>query len=126
MKPFLNRKINISNKNTYLIKKYYIVSNQPCFLTKKQIDSCISVVSYYLKRFKKKKNFINLVQFNIPITKKNKGSRMGSGKGKIKEYLSKVRMNEILFIFQNVKERRVYKIYKQLQARLPVKIDLIF
>ena len=51
---------------------------------------------------------------------------MGSGKGKIKEYLSKVRMNEILFIFQNVKERRVYKIYKQLQARLPVKIDLIF
>lgn len=126
MKPFLNRKINISNKNTYLIKKYYIVSNQPCFLTKKQIDSCISVVSYYLKRFKKKKNFINLVQFNIPITKKNKGSRMGSGKGKIKEYISKIRMNEILFIFQNVKERRVYKIYKQLQARLPVKIDLIF
>ena len=58
MKPFLNRKINISNKNTYLIKKYYIVSNQPCFLTKKQIDSCISVVSYYLKRFKKKKKIL--------------------------------------------------------------------
>lgn len=126
MKPYINHTLNISNKNNYLLKKYYIVAQSTCFLTKKQIDSCLSVISYYIKRAKKKKNFINRVQYNIPITKKNKGSRMGSGKGKIKEYISKVRMNEILFIFQNVKQRRVYKIYKQLQVRLPVKIDLIF
>ena len=126
MKPFLNKKININNKNIFLPKKYYIISSQSCFLTKKQIDSCISVVRYYLKRYKKKKNFINLVQFNIPITKKNKGSRMGSGKGKIKEYISKVNMNSILFVFQNVKEWRMYKIYKQIQYRLPIKIYLKF
>ena len=29
---------------------------------------------------------------------------MGSGKGKIKEYISKINMNGVLFIFQNVKE----------------------
>ena len=106
MKPFLNTKINISNNNILNSsnkKQYFIVSSKSCFLTKKQIDSCISVVRYYLKRYKKKKNFINLVQYNIPITKKNKGSRMGSGKGKIKEYISKIKMNGILFIFQNVK-----------------------
>ena len=126
MKPFLNQKLNISNNNVYLSKKYYIVSSQSCFLTLKQIESCISIVRYYLKRYKKKKNFINLVQFNIPITKKNKGSRMGSGKGKIKEYISKINMNGVLFIFQNVKEWRVHKIYKQMQSRLPMKIYLIF
>jgi len=126
MKPFLNQKLNISNNNVYLSKKYYIVSSKSCFLTLKQIESCISIVRYYLKRYKKKKNFINLVQFNIPITKKNKGSRMGSGKGKIKEYISKINMNGVLFIFQNVKEWRVHKIYKQMQSRLPMKIYLIF
>jgi len=104
MKPFLNRKINISNKNVFINKKYYILACTPCFLTKKQVESCISVVRYYLKRYKKKKNFINLLQYNIPITKKNKGSRMGSGKGGIKEYVSKVNMNSILFVFQNIKE----------------------
>ena len=51
---------------------------------------------------------------------------MGSGKGKIKEYISKIKMNGVLFIFQNVKEWRVHKIYKQMQSRLPMKIDLIF
>lgn len=104
MKPFINRKINISNNNLLSKNKYYIISSQPCFLTKKQVDSCISIVRFYLKRYKKKKNFVNLVQFNTPITKKNKGSRMGSGKGKIKEYVSRVNMNSILFVFQNVKE----------------------
>lgn len=126
MKPFINKKINISNNNLLSINKYYIISSQACFLTKKQIDSCISIVRFYLKRYKKKKNFVNLVQYNTPITKKNKGSRMGSGKGKIKEYVSRVNMNSILFVFQNVKEWRMYKIFKQMQHRLPIKIYLKF
>lgn len=126
MKPFLNKKVNICNHNLFLKNKYYIVSSDTCFLTKKQVESCISTVRYYLKRYKKKKNFISLVQFNVPITKKNKGSRMGSGKGKIKEYVSRVNMNSVLFVFQNVKEWRVHKIFKQMQYRLPIKIYLKF
>jgi len=124
MKPFLTKRINISNHNVLTENKYYIISSQPCFLTKKQVESCISIVRYYLKRYKKKKNFVNLIQFNVPITKKNKGSRMGSGKGKIKEYVSRINMNSILFVFKNVKEWRMHKIYKQMQYRLPIKIYL--
>lgn len=104
MKPFINNKINISNNIRIDQNKFYIISGDTCFLTRKQVESCISIVRFFLKRYKKKKNFINLVQFNVPITKKNKGSRMGSGKGKIKEYVSRVKMNSILFVFQNVKE----------------------
>jgi len=49
---------------------------------------------------------------------------MGSGKGKIKEYVSRINMNSILFVFKNVKEWRMHKIYKQMQYRLPIKIYL--
>lgn len=54
-KQFLNRKINISNNNYYLEKNYYILSSKACFLTKKQIDSCINVIRFYIRKFKKKK-----------------------------------------------------------------------
>jgi ribosomal protein L16/L10AE len=49
---------------------------------------------------------------------------MGSGKGKIKEYISKVNMNGIIFIFRKVKLWIMYKIFKGLQSRLPMKIQL--
>lgn len=126
MKNFLNRKINISNNNVYLTKQYYILSSTSCFLTKEQIDSCINTIRFYIRKYKKKKqkNFINLVQFNIPVTKKNKGARMGSGKGKIKKYISKVNMNGIIFIFKNIKKSIMLKIYKYIQFKLPMKIYL--
>jgi len=60
MKPFLTKRINISNHNVLTENKYYIISSQPCFLTKKQVESCISIVRYYLKRYKKKKKFCEL------------------------------------------------------------------
>lgn len=125
-KNFLNRKINISNTNYYLEKHYYILSSKSYFLTKKQIDSCISVIRFYIRKFKKKKQkmFINLIQYNIPLTKKNKFSRMGSGKGKIKKYISKISMNGIMFIFKNIKKSIMLKIYKYIQYRLPMKIYL--
>ena len=125
-KQFLNRKINISNNNYYLEKHYYILSSKSCFLTKKQIDSCINVIRFYIRKFKKKKQkmFINLIQYNIPVTKKNKFSRMGSGKGKIRKYISKINMNGIMFIFKNVKKSIMLKIYKYIQFKLPMKIYL--
>lgn len=68
--------------------------------------------------------FINLIQYNIPVTKKNKFSRMGSGKGKIRKYISKINMNGIMFIFKNVKKSIMLKIYKYIQFKLPMKIYL--
>ena len=124
MKPFLNRKININNQNVFLDGSFYILSSKACFLTRKQVEACINVVRFYIKRYKKNKNFINLIQFKIPVTKKSKGSRMGSGKGKIKEYISKINMNSILFIFKKIKLWKMFKIFKSLQFRLPMKIYL--
>ena len=124
MKPFINRKVNISNKNIFLDGYFYIVSNASCFLTRKQIEACLNVVRFYIKRYKKNKLFLNCVRFNIPITKKSKGSRMGSGKGKIKEYISKVNMNSVLFIFKKIKFWKMCQIFKGIQSRLPMKVFL--
>jgi ribosomal protein L16/L10AE len=103
MKDFLNTKVNISNKNVYTQGSFFVLSSKSCFLTKKQVEACIGVVSFYIKRYKKNKQFLSNIQYQIPVTKKSKGSRMGSGKGKIKEYISKVNMNGIIFIFRKVK-----------------------
>lgn len=125
-KNFINQKVNISNTNYYLKEHHYVIAKSPSLLTKKQIDSCISVIRFYIrkKKKKKKKSFINLIQYNIPITRKNKNSRMGAGKGKIKKFVAKISMNGILFIFKNIKKDTMLKIYKYIQYRLPIKVSL--
>jgi len=123
-KTFLNRKVNISNTNTYLSNQFYILSSTSCLLSKKQIDSCLNTIRFFIKRHKKQKKFENLLQFNIPVTKKNRASRMGSGKGKIKKYLAKVYMNGIIFVFKNISKFIMLKIYKYIQYKLPMKIYL--
>jgi len=125
-KTFLNRKVNISNSNTYLENSYYIISSKACFITKKQVDSCISIIRHYIKKLnkKKQKKFISLIQYNVPITRKNKFSRMGSGKGKVVKLISKVNMNGIMFIFRNIKTSTMLKVFKYIQFKLPMKIYL--
>ena len=123
-KNFLDLKINISNKNQYEDNSFYILSSQSCFISKKQLDSCLNTIRFFIKRQKKQKKFISLLQFNIPVTKKNRASRMGSGKGKIKKFLAKVYMNGILFIFKNISKFLMLKIYKYIQYKLLMKIFL--
>jgi len=126
MKPFICTKGKAihNKKKIFESGKYYIISGDSCFLTKKQVESCISVIRLYLKRFKKKRNVLNLIQFNVPVTRKTKGARMGSGKGKIKEYIAKINLNSILFILQKVKQWRALSIFKYMRYRLPMKIYL--
>lgn len=124
MKPFLNRKININNQNVFSSGNFYIISGEACFLTKKQLASCLGVVRFHIKRYKKNKTFLSCIQYRIPVTKKPKLSRMGAGKGKIKRYISKINMNSIIFVFKKIKLWRMFKIFKGLKARLPMKIYL--
>lgn len=125
-KSFLNKSINIKNRSYDLENCYYIIAGKTCFLTKKMVDSCIRIVRFYIKRAtaKKKKKFINCIQFNIPLTKKSKKSRMGSGKGKVRKIISKVHMNSLMFIFRNVKYFIMFKVFKYLKEHLPIKIYL--
>lgn len=125
-KSFLNKSINIKNRSYHLENCYYIIAGKTCFLTKKMVDSCVRIIRFYIKRAtaKKNKKFINCIQFNIPLTKKSKKSRMGSGKGKVRKIISKVHMNSLMFIFRNVKYFIMFKVFKYLKENLPIKIYL--
>lgn len=126
MKPFINKHFKyIAYPTNFFEKdKYYIIAGDSFFMTKKQMEACISVIRYYLKRFKKKRNVLNFIQFNVALTQKPKGARMGSGKGKIKEYVAKIDSNSILFIFQKVKRWRALKIYTYMKTKLPIRLHI--
>ena len=117
-KKFVNNSLNIKNKN------YYFLSGKTYFLSKRQIEYCINTIRFFIRKFKKEKKFINMLEFNIPITKKAKFSRMGSGKGIIKKYVSKVKLNSIIFIFRNLDKNIILKIFKYVNYKLPMKIYL--
>lgn len=125
-KTFFSIKHNISNNNHYFSNCFYIVSDENSKLTRKQLDSCINSIRFYIRKYKKKGQsiFVNRVPLVWPITKKVKHSRMGTGKGKIMTYVAQIRKNSILFIFRNLNITIMLKIYKQLKYKLPVKIYL--
>lgn len=125
-KSFLNKSVNIKNRTFFLDNCYYVIASKTCFLTKKTIDSCIRIIRFYIKRATSKKNkkFINFIQFNIPITKKSKKSRMGAGKGKVRKIISKIHMNSLMFLFKDVKFFTMFQVFKYLKHHLPIKIYL--
>lgn len=68
------------------------------------------------------------IRYNItiPLTKKPKGSRMGSGKGKMFAWGFKTFGGTIFFEFKNVKYGRAYIYYKGLQACLNCNTNFVF
>lgn len=133
LKKFINKKIKIlplpkptpilTHKVEGKVKsKYYIVSSGTYFITKKQLECCLKSVNIIIK--KSRRHIINKLNFNVPITKKPRFSRMGSGKGRIRQYVSKIHMNSVIFIFNNIIYSKMFKIFKELQSHLPIKIYL--
>jgi ribosomal protein L16/L10AE len=121
-KQHFNKKINLELSHYYEADQYYIIASKGFFMTKEQMSSCDRVFSYYIRR--SKRHVSKMVAFSLPITKKSKFSRMGSGKGKIKYKVGKVNMQGIMFIFNDVKLEIMYKVLKALQRRIPVKLHL--
>ena len=121
-KSFLNKKIKLQKSN-FNPDFYYIISSSSSYITKKQLESCLRIISYYIR--KSRRYFYTCLNFTIPITKKPKFSRMGSGKGRIRKMVARIHMNSILFIFKKtVNYTKLWKAFKAIQHRLPVKIHL--
>ena len=122
-KNFINHKKKIKTSD-YLSDKYYIVSTSACFLTKKQIESCIKIIGYYVRRARR--YFDSELQCIIPVTKKPRFSRMGSGKGRIRKFIAKINVNTLLFMFdkEKIDYTRMWTIFKAIEHRLPMKVRL--
>ena len=63
--------------------------------------------------------------FCIPITSKP-GLRMGTGKGKVKEWLAEFKKGQLLLSFESCGGKRTTKrVFRLLYHKLPIKIQII-
>ena len=62
---------------------------------------------------------------HLPLTKKVIGSRMGKGKGKLKDWFSHTSPGINLFEYRNLRSGRAVYFLRQLSFRLPVRTRII-
>jgi len=94
-------------------------------LTQNQIESCRKILSRACKSYKPRPIFESVVNYSLPITKKSLGARMGRGKGTLHNYVSKVVINSILFVFKKINPILVSIFLKRIEFKLPVKLKVV-
>jgi len=93
------------------------------WVTSRQIEAARKTIAHHTKR-------AGLIWIRIfpdkPITKKALGTRMGSGKGDIEQYVSVVKPGRIMFELGGVSKEIAYEALKRAQAKLPLMSKIIF
>lgn len=92
-----------------------------------QLESARRSITRLVKRKNKIKNssiYIR-VKSNIPLTKKPTGVRMGKGKGKISEWVSKVKAGMILIELKGVNSKLAKDVLRMSGMKLPLKTTVI-
>jgi len=95
---------------------------EPCKLNSKQIESARKVLSRYMKR--SGKLWITVFP-HIPVTKKPAEVRMGSGKGSVEYYISKIKPGRVIFEIDGVDETSSRIALNKASAKLPFKTKII-
>jgi len=97
--------LNYNSKN--LTKGYYgLKALDYTRLTSKQIETVYMAINKILQ--KQAKVYINIFP-DVPITSKSIASRMGKGKGDIKNWVCLIKPGKILFEISNISEDIAYK-----------------
>lgn len=123
-KTLFKRRISkkgILKVNTDIRCEYGIMSLDNYLITKKELECCRVLIK---RELKKKGNLYVYSKFNIPITKKASGVRMGKGKGPIKTHCAKVLINTFLFEFDTEDIKIALTILKKISYKLAIKIVL--
>lgn len=92
------------------------------WVTARQIEAARRAISHHTKRAGK--TFIRVFPHK-PITDRPAGSRMGSGKGDISQYVAVVTPGRILFELTGVDEATANKALKSAANKLPIKTRII-
>jgi large subunit ribosomal protein L16 len=91
-------------------------------LNSKQIESARKVLSRYMKRAGK---MWIMVFPHIPVTKKPAEVRMGSGKGSVEYYISKIKPGRIIFEIDGVDSEIANNSLVKAAAKLPFKTKIV-
>lgn len=111
----------IKKKSVIATNKYYIIAGGTVYITKTQMASLL-IISYHIINTISK--VVNCMHFMIPMTKKPRFSRMGSGKGRIRKIVCKVHLNSILYKFDDIGAAKMLKVYRAVKSRMPIKVYL--
>jgi len=86
----------------------------------------LSGLRLLISRIVEKKDNLNFhASFKIPLTSKP-GLRMGTGKGKIKTWVSEFKRGQILLTFADIGGKRTVKrLIKLLNYKLPIKVAIV-
>jgi large subunit ribosomal protein L16 len=112
---FRTEKNLISGYYGYIVLQNYI-------LNQKNLEAGRIILK---REIKKKLRLLVRPRFNIPITKKALGVRMGKGKGPIKEYISFLKKDACLYEIDFIPLINALKILKKISFKFGVRIGLI-
>jgi large subunit ribosomal protein L16 len=106
-----------------LINGYYgYIVLQNHILNQKNLEAGRIILK---REIKKKLRLLVIPRFNIPITKKALGVRMGKGKGPIKEYISFLKKDACLYEIGFIPLINALKILKKISFKFGVPVGLI-
>lgn len=94
-----------------------------CRITSRQIETVRRILSRATKR--QGKIWIKIFP-HIPISQKPAEVRMGSGKGSVSYYVSRVNAGTVLFEFTGTTLNDAKKILSVASCKLPIKLKLVF
>ena len=111
---------NCGNKLAY--GSFGLKALEPGKLNSRQIESARKVLTRYMKRAGKM--WISVFP-HIPVTKKPAEVRMGSGKGSVEYYMTKIKPGRVIFEIDGVDERSSILALTKASAKLPFKTKII-
>lgn len=123
-KKFRLKKQNNKSKNCNIhYSNFALQSVENNNISLKQIESFQKIIKKKLKKF----NLLLKIPINHPITKKNKNSRMGKGKGSIEYFVSKIKRGQIVFELNCKSNLKKVKIsLKTASSQLPIKTRILY
>jgi large subunit ribosomal protein L16 len=113
---------NCFEKSKLLLGKYGLQALQRGQLTAEQIEASRRIIKTTIKRFG---NLWVRVSTTQPITRKSENSRMGSGKGNVKFWVSNVKSGRIIFEISDIPLDIVKKAFSLASTKLPIKTKII-
>jgi large subunit ribosomal protein L16 len=113
---------SINNKSLLSTGDFGIVSLENGNFTKSQLE-CIRII---MKRFfKKGGSFFIKSNFNLSLTSKSSGVRMGKGRGSIIKHNMNIKMYQCLIELIDVSKPLAIKCLKNIIPKLPFRVALI-
>ena len=108
--------------NTVAFGEYGLQSQDPGWITNRQIEAARVAMTRHIKRGGKV--WIRIFP-DKPVTKKPAETRMGKGKGNVELWVAVVKPGRVMFEIEGVDEATAKRAFALAEAKLPVKCKLL-